>query len=125
MSRCYGRYIGLEGTDCFVCDVCGAWCEGPCAGLTDDEVRQWENDRGEPAAAARPGDEEEDGGGNLPDEDDEDGDLLRCSGVSVAKTAHQVKCCPEPATARGLKGRRTAQDQTNGPQGCPDRSGPG
>lgn len=81
MSRCYGRYIGLEGTDCFVCDVCGAWCEGPCAGLTDDEVRQWDNDRGEPAAAARPGDEEEDGGGDLPD-DEEDGDLLRCSGVS-------------------------------------------
>ena len=55
-TRCYGRYIGLEGTDCFVCDVCGAWCEGPCDGLTDgelaelraDQLRQWENDRGEP-----------------------------------------------------------------------------
>lgn len=55
-KRCHGRYIGLEGTDCFVCDVCGAWCEGPCDGLTDDELaelradqlRQWENDRGEP-----------------------------------------------------------------------------
>lgn len=47
MPHCHGRFVELDGEPHFVCEICREWCEGPCNGLTDDEVRQWENDRSE------------------------------------------------------------------------------
>lgn len=49
-ATCRGRYVTIDGEPHFACEICREWCEGPCDGLTDDEVRQWENDRGEPRA---------------------------------------------------------------------------
>lgn len=55
-ARCYVRLVELDRERVWVCDVCREWCQGPCDGLTDaelakmreDQLRLWENDRGEP-----------------------------------------------------------------------------
>jgi hypothetical protein len=50
-TRCRGHWATVGYDEYFVCAPCGAWCEGPCTGITDAELRRCENSRGEPATA--------------------------------------------------------------------------